>query len=129
MKSLLIRLIDWLLVGYRPDSELRELNRLLVKAGRRAAYDLKHAADDLESAAHMLRHYDYDNDRKLEAHKGYRQRADMWLQIFNPADDGKHYRDRLHHAIDDLECKIEKYQKLLQEHGIEDTISSDDAPF
>ena len=129
MKLFFINLIDWLLVGYRPDSELRELNRLLVKAGRRSAYDLKHAANDLHVMSNLLKQYGYENERRLEEHNFYLDRACMWLAIFSPADDGKSYRDRLHQRIYDLEMLIEKYQKLLNELGIEDPIRADEIPF
>lgn len=83
----------------------RELNRLLIKAGRRCAYDLAHASA---------------GQRRVEEGELFHQRSQMWLGIFDAGDDGKNYRDRLHHTIDHLESKVENYRKFLSDKNIDD---------
>lgn len=48
----------------------------------------------------------------------YQERSSMWLDIFNPADDGKHYRDELHQDIFSLECKLKTAVELLKANNI-----------
>jgi len=87
-------------------SDMAEIHELIVKAARRCAYDLKHAANDLSFT-------------KEPFADEYLARADMWLDIFAPGGD-KNYRHRLHRDISLLEMQIGTYQKLLADHGIED---------
>lgn len=84
---------------------IQETNRLVIKAARRCAYDLKHAAA---------------GQRDREEGELYENRARMWLTIFDPADEGKSYRDRLHMTITNLEDKVSKYRKWFKERVIQD---------
>lgn len=102
----------------RTNEEYREINRLIMKAGRRCAYDLKHAAQAMGYLSQRLKDAGLADDWRCAEYERYSQRASMWQGIFNPGDDGKNYRDRLHHTIRDLENQIEKYQELLAKHGI-----------
>ena len=88
----------------------KEIHRLIVKAGRRCAYDLLHAAGTQKDAAEG---------------EIYERRARMWLGIFNPADEGKSYRDRLHMDIMQLEGQVEKYRKWFESRAIPDPYPED----
>lgn len=86
---------------------------LMTKAGRRCAYDLRHAASCIHDPAEQQLFHD---------------RAYMWLNVFNPGSDGKNYRHRLHIEIDRLETRIEKLVALCEAAGI-DVHSDQDIPF
>lgn len=88
-----------------------ELLSLSIKAGRRASYDLLHACDDIP-------------DKKCSDQ--YRQRAEMWLEIFNFDNGMKDYRHSLHKEIWNLEFKVDRLTKLLKENGI---VDEDGVPF
>ena len=92
-----------------PRAELVEINRLLVKAGRRCAYDLRHAADELSASG--------ANDCAAR----YYDRASDWLSVFNPADDGKNYRDELHEEIGSLVAEIKRLKQLCRDNDIDPT--------
>lgn len=87
-----------------PEDYQQELLRLIVKAARRCAYDLAHAVDYMEPG-HM---------KEL-----LRDRPARWLAIFNPADNGKNYRDELHENIRELEREVERLRNLCDENEIE----------
>jgi hypothetical protein len=89
-----------------PSHHLAEQHLLIVLAARRCAYDLKHAASEVELAGDR-----YNSD--------YDKRAEMWLSIFTP-DGAKQYRSDLHREIAHLEFRIKNYQDTLKEHGIKD---------
>lgn len=89
-----------------PYSEMQELLELMIKAGRRCAYDLKHASDDVSIG--VTRNF-------------YRTRANMWLTIFNPADAGKDYRSSMHREIFTLECEVKRLKDLCIQNGIDPT--------
>lgn len=96
-------------------ADYQELNRLLIKAGRRCAYDLMHA---------------HAGQEVPELSRMYYARANYWLGIFNPDTHGTEYRDDLHMRINDLRRTLEQktaaYRELLEKHGIEDTVSPHD---
>ncbi len=100
---------------YTPEEAQAELLELITKAARRCAYDLRHAAQDVAC-----------NYLKEERSKEWSERANMWLTIFNAADDPKNYRAGLHMKIFSLECQIEKLKKLCKEKGID---IPDERPF
>lgn len=103
-----------------PMGDLAEINHLPIKAGRRCSYDLAHAASTIG--------FDKPFIGGLNASQFYHERAQMWEGAFNPGDDGKNYRDRLHMEIWNLEMKVERLEQLCKEHGIE-TLDKDDPPF
>ena len=80
----------------------KELLELMVKAGRRCAYDLRHAADHI-------------SDKELA--EIFSDSADYWLTIFNPAQGPKDYRTRMHHEIYTLEMLVNRLSNLALEHG------------
>ncbi len=80
-----------------------EILELIIKAGRRCAYDLRHAADGIG----------YEEHRKL-----YLERAEMWLSIFNPANGPKDYRSKLHDKINHLEARVKTLEALCKENKI-----------
>lgn len=89
-----------------PVSELMQLNELLLKSGRRCAYDLRHVYESLEF---------YDPELALIFNKRY----EIWEKIFNPADIGKEYKDSLNQKINILELEIFRLRKLCEEHKID----------
>jgi hypothetical protein len=99
---------------YSPEEAQRELMELVIKAGRRCAYDLKHAANAMPLNDDMF------------GHKFYHQRADMWLKVFDPVDMGKNYKHELHHVIYAQDYVIEKYRELVKKHGIENEANFDE---
>ena len=102
---------------YTPEEAQNEYIELLVKAGRRCAYDLSHAADLVESYSPEIK-------------ETFRLRAKHWQKVFNPGNDHKNYRAQLHAYIDQLEYKTHKLIKLLEERGIDHSeITQDDIPF
>ena len=104
MRTLWFYIVCW---KYRKDTryEMFEQYTLVLKAARRCAYDLRHAADGAKD--------------KEEA-KIYHDRAYMWQEIFSPTG-GKDYRHRMHSEIWKLESEIERLLKVLNENGIEET--------
>lgn len=102
-----------------------EMHRLLIRAATRCAYDLQHAA----SAVYFS---DPDSETMsciagVPEHRIYSERAEQWIKIFDPKG-VKDYRDSLHFEIYDLESKVDKLKKKLQENGI-DIEGDDDIPF
>lgn len=89
---------------YSPDEANRELMELVIKAARRCAYDLAHAAD-----------WQLDAEQR----KMFQARAKNWLTIFNPANGPKDYRHRMHVDISMLEIKIRRLQELCRKHDID----------
>lgn len=89
-----------------------EMHRLLLKAAVRCAYDLRHAAHEVED----------DWTREL-----FQDRAAQWIAIFDP-DGVKNYSDQLHGTIFKLECQVDRLKKSLKENGIE-VPEWDDMPF
>lgn len=83
-----------------------ELLRLMVKAGRRCAHDLAHAADDV-------------SDRESAAM--WRERARMWIGLFYPDGGPKDYRDELHRDIARARAEAQRLRALCIEHGIDPT--------
>ena len=87
-----------------PQGAMTELLELTVKAARRCAYDLAHAADMVKD----------DHFRPI-----YRDRARHWLKVFNPADGPKDYRARLHYELDMKDMEIERLKSQLMRAGVE----------
>ena len=101
--------------NYTPQDAQNEYIEILVKAGRRCAYDLRHAADEIASPIYRTKMY---------------ERADLWLKVFNPADDHKNYRHHLHDVIGELERQIDKLVARCAEHNVDvSDIIKDDLPF
>ena len=102
MKALWFYLVCW---KHRktPRYEMLDQYTLVLKAARRCAYDLRHAADGVKDT---------------EEAKIYHERAYMWQEIFSPTG-GKDYRHRMHQEIFSLECDVARLMKILKENGIE----------
>lgn len=90
----------------------KEMLELCIKAGRRLMHDYQH----------MLNEVPDDNYFKKE----YRERGNMWKDIFYPDDGMKNYRTRLHQVIMNLEFDLDRAKRLLKEHGID---PNPDEPF
>ncbi len=85
---------------------LLEEHDLLIRAARRCAYDLGHAASDVKDPIFSQMYHD--------AHY-------HWLDIFEKGGEGgKHYRHRLHGEISRLEFQIKKIREILKENNLED---------
>lgn len=76
-----------------------EINRLVIRAGRRCYRDMRHMYDDLPE--HSQEHY--------------KHRIDMWQEVFW---DSSGYRDSLHLTIHNLEMDNAKLEKQLRDNGI-----------
>lgn len=101
---------------YTPEAAQRELMDVLVKAGRRCAYDLRHAADFM------------DSNRELQ--KTMYHRAAHWISVFNPGKEQKNYRQELHEIIRNREDIIEKIKARCKQHGIDiSDLTDSDIPF
>ena len=101
---------------YTPEQAQRELLELTIKAARRCAYDLDHAAG--------LIGYEVGPD----VCKSMEGRAKLWQGIFNPANGPKDYRSQLHHTITDLQIKVDRLLALCRENKIA-TPYDDEFPF
>ena len=100
---------------FTPEQATRELHDLLVKAGRRCAYDLRHASHEIR-------------DRELS--EMFADRANHWLSIFNPGNDQKNYRHRLYTIIEELEIRIERLQERCVANNVDiSDLQDNDIPF
>lgn len=137
MRNLLIKFTHWLLETTISDKEYKELNRLLIRGGRRCAYDLRHAADSLWFLTRRLQENGFLLDEwRLNEHEFYSNRSNYWLGVFNVGNNGKCYRDELHLEISSLEYKLSGYKKLIKDLQekypdlkIRDTVDDDSIPF
>lgn len=107
----------WRRGGGDPQHVQREVLRLTIKAARRCAHDLEHAASDV-----LL-----SRDRR-EASNEWHARARMWQSIFYPDGGPKDYRDDLHREIANLEGRVERLRDLCIQHGV-DPDDGEDLPF
>jgi hypothetical protein len=92
-----------------PTGMQRELMRLMIRAGRRCAHDLAHAADEMALPL----------AQRPDAAKLWADRAQMWAQIFYPVGGPKDYRDELHLQIWRLEQEVVRLRALCKKHGVE----------
>lgn len=68
--------------------------------------------------------------KDAETQKVFWDRHYMCLNVFNPTDGGKDYRDGLHRKIAGLETRVEKLIELLDANNINhDSITGSDLPF
>jgi hypothetical protein len=91
---------------YTPEQAQSELLELVIKAGRRCAYDLDHAAVSCtigDRASGPLFH----------------KRAEMWLGVFNGAKGPKDYQSALHTQIMRMEARIAYLTDLCRQHGVD----------
>ena len=104
MRALWFYILCW---KHRNDTryEMFEQYTLVLKAARRCAYDLRHAASGVKD----------EGESKI-----YHDRAYMWQEIFSPTG-GKDYRHRMHGEIRQLESEISRLLKVLKDNGIEET--------
>lgn len=97
-------------------AELAELLEIALKSGRRAGYDLKHAASSLAMANYRAG-VDTSKDF-IDFPAEYHARADHYQRIFNAANDMKNYRISLHREITTLEHRVETLEKIIKDHNI-----------
>jgi hypothetical protein len=88
--------------------------RLTVRAGRRCAHDLAHAADDVRDA---------------ETATMWRERAQQWARIFYPAGGPKDYRDELHREIWQQQREVERLRTLCKANNIDPDSTGSATPF
>lgn len=82
--------------------ETRELLELVVRSGRRCAYDLRHAIECLGM-------------RDKESASLFDGRAEHWLTVFDPARGPKDYRTQLHLEISRLEGQLREAESFIGE--------------
>lgn len=75
---------------------------ILIMAARRCAYDLGHAANEIDRPT-----------------IDYSQRHKIWLKLFEH-DGIKNYRNEMLKEIFDLKIEVKHLKELLKKHGIED---------
>lgn len=94
------------------DSDLVDHHTLLLLSARRCAYDLKHAAGEIDPLSPFAEEFE--------------SRANNWLSIFAP-DGIKNYRSELHRTIGELDLRNEQLERVLKENNI--PLPYDDIPF
>lgn len=99
----------WWALRKMSNRDLKQLNELIIKSARRCAYDLSHAASTISTLG--------PGDIPEEYHV-FRERADYWKSVFNPADGGKNYRSSLGNEIMELEAEVTRLQRLCKENNI-----------
>lgn len=92
----------------RPAEMQSELLELMVKAGRRCAHDLAHAASLIGM-----------QEPPRELVDELNRRAEEWRAVFYPDGGPKNYRARLHDKIEQLQDRVDELEKLCVEHGID----------
>jgi hypothetical protein len=112
MKKLIFLMLCWRFRN-TPLNVLLEEHTLLIKAARRCAHDLAHAADCIDR-----------NGNWAEFNKIFRKNAEMWLGIFNPTGP-KDYRHRLHHEIHSLEFRVERLREFCEKNGLDPNVVDD----
>lgn len=90
-----------------PYDEVFEQYTLVLKAARRCAYDLAHAADMIDRRGHYA-----------EFSEIFAKNARMWLGIFSPTG-AKDYRHRLHQEANMLELRVERLRDFCQKNGLD----------
>lgn len=119
MKWLWFYIVCW---KHRSDTheQLFEQYTLVLKAARRCAYDMDHAATTIWRLGR-------DKGDTRGDCEFYSERSREWLKIFSPTG-GKDYRHRLHDDIRHLEYEIERLKKVCEENGV-DHVDPDAIPF
>lgn len=123
--SLLARRVFWrlrALLAPEPAGSQAELLRLMVRAGRRCAHDLQHAASDISVS---YRHTPEDREALTIQ---WSERARLWQGIFYPVGGLKDYRDELHAEIEKLGDEVKRLKTLCLANGI-NPHGSEDMPF
>lgn len=113
------RLKRWWQLRSMPIDELKDLNELVVKSGRRVSYDLVHAVQVMYSLNKLLA------DRIPHDKTGFEpdiaefdERSSHWLSIFNLGDGGKNYRTRMGNRIWELEREVARLEAICDKHEI-----------
>jgi hypothetical protein len=107
-------MINWLrrkwLRYNMPTRELRAINEMLIKAGRRCAYDLAHAASYISTQG---------DPTDTSFYEIFQERSDHWKGVFNPTNVGKDYYNaaQVEHAR--LEREIVRLKQVCQAAGID----------
>lgn len=87
--------------------ELMEAHNILIRAARRCAYDLRHAAALI------------DKDHWSDLKQHLRRNAEHWVALFQSGNSVKDYQIQLHHEIEIRDRKILELKNLLRENGID----------
>lgn len=113
------RLKRWWHLRSMPIDELKSLNEIVVKSGRRVSYDLVHAVQVMRSLNILLadnlgtKTTGYEPDIKE-----FDDRSSHWLSIFSLGDGGKNYRTKLGGYISELEREVKRLEKICEDHNI-----------
>ncbi|MBG7006650.1 hypothetical protein I5G20_14835 [Pseudomonas aeruginosa] len=103
-------------------SELIEINELILKAARRQNYDL----------CHLISYLGDGNDPVVIdiLKKEYSEIYTYYKSVFDPADFGKNYKNKLHNDLLEAMTKIDKFKELCEKHNIDYShIVEDEIPF
>lgn len=98
-----------------------ELFELTVKAARRCAHDLEHAAGDVWYASKRP-------EMGVEQSAMWHERAKHWQCLFYPENGMKDYHAKLSIRVDNAEEKLEKLRAHCLAHGISQWLD-DECPF
>lgn len=117
--------IWWLKWFYRKESkdELMVLLELSIKAGRRVTHDLGHCVNDL-----AMREYQQGDESPHRSSRRYKQRQEMWENLFYPLRGMKDYRTSVFMELLDKEREIARLKKLCKDNNI-DPENPNDIPF
>lgn len=113
------RLKRWWHLRSMPIDELKSLNEIVVKSGRRVSYDLVHAVQVMKSLNTLLTHYLPKDTSGYEPDIiEFEERSHHWLSIFSLGDGGKNYRTKLGSHISELEREVKRLEKICEDHNI-----------
>jgi len=113
------RLKRWWHLRSMPIDELKDLNELVVKSGRRVSYDLVHAVQTMRAINLMLADHTPMNKTGFEPDiDEFDERSSHWLSIFNLGDGGKNYRTRMGNRILELEREVKRLETICDKHEI-----------
>lgn len=97
---------------------LMEMLDLSIKSGRRVTHDFHHCISMFESAEDQLEKLGVQRPGDGYS-KMFRQRADMWHDIFYPLNGMKDYRAELYRDISNLKSEIRRLERLCEKHNID----------
>lgn len=117
----------WLIIKYRhyTDTDLYELNEMLLKFGRRVTHDLEHALSSWNSDRYRA---GYEPLRENPLGQRLYSKAALWRKIFYFDHGQKDYRSKIHNRADKLEDEIGRLKRLCIANGIDPT-DPDEMPF
>lgn len=111
----------YLLFKYRnyTQTELYELNEMLLKFGRRVTHDLEHLASEARFQNLRLERVGLEPQTYIldRIHK----KLDLWRRVFYFDHGGKNYRSSIHRENDKLNKEVDRLTKLCITNNIDPT--------